>query len=146
MQVFRQIDTKGAALVGWGLHVLLLAPELENRLCRTQFRLAGLGGIVRREVDVFNALDAVNNAQYGYGLFVVECDSFGGMAAGRQIIAMLRKGRPKLPAILLSCDCDEQIFPAGQHDPIELRAPATAVALRVGFEHALRDRLIYSAA
>ena len=110
MQVFRQIDTEGAALVGWGLHVMLLAPETENGRCRTEIRLAGLGGIVWREADVFNALDAVINAHHNFGLFVVECDPFGGMDVGRQIVAMLRKGGPDLPAILVSRNCDEQIF------------------------------------
>lgn len=146
MHVFRQTDAEGAARVGWGVHVLLLAPSVQTTECPTEKRLAGLGGIIRRETDVFSALDAVINSRQGYGLFVVECDPFGGMEAGRQIIAMLRKGGPKLPAILISQACDEQVFPAGDHEPIELRSPLTEVALRVGFEHALRDRLVYSAA
>jgi len=43
--------------------------------------------------------------------------------------------------ILVSRDCPNQVFPAERRAPIVLRAPLSAVSLRVGFEHALRDRL-----
>lgn len=146
MQVFRQMDPEAAALVGWGVRVMLLAPDYGDRLGKVATRIAGLGGIVDTDSDIFAALDTAMSDPTGYGLFVVECDAFGGIAAAQNIVAMLRRGGVQIPVILVSSDCAEQTFPIDGHDPILLRAPLSAVALRVGFEHALRHRLIYSAA
>ncbi|MFT7059860.1 MAG: hypothetical protein ACJASV_002373 [Pseudorhodobacter sp.] len=146
MQVFRQIDPEAAALVGWGVRVMLLTPDRIDAKSKTAVRLAGLGGIVEAEHDVFAAIETMINNATGFGLFVVECDAFGGLEAGHQIISMMHKGGVILPSILVSQDCNEQLFPDEPHEPIVLRAPLSAVGLRVGFEHALRDRLIYAAA
>jgi len=146
MQVFRQIDPSAVMLAGWGVRVMLLAADDEESAGQTAHRLAGLGGVVQCEDDVFVALDAMICNASGFGLFVVDCDPFGGLSAGHQILSMLRKGVADLPVILITADCGEQVFPTGLHDPIILRAPLTAVSLRVGFEHAMRDRLIIPAA
>jgi hypothetical protein len=39
-----------------------------------------------------------------------------------------------------------QVFPEDRSAPILLRAPLSAVSLRVGFEHALRERRLWRAA
>ena len=49
----------------------------------------------------------------------------------------------RVPVILVSRDCGEQRFPEDRKSPTLLRAPLSSVALRVGFEHALRDRFFY---
>ena len=142
MQALHQIETESSTLVGWGVRVLLLTPEEDIKRSKIAEKLAGLGGRVEVEADVFTAIDDA----MGYGLFVVECDAYGGLEEGRKILSMLRKSSVEIPAILLSSECPEQMFPSDQNGPIVLRAPLSAVALRVGFEHALRERLVYRAA
>ncbi len=48
--------------------------------------------------------------------------------------------------ILISRDCAAQVFPDDPLDAVQLRAPLSAVSLRVGFEHALRERMFWRAA
>jgi len=61
-------------------------------------------------------------------------------------LAMLRGLQARALLILVSRDHVSQDFPQDTADPVRLRAPVSAVSLRVGFEHALRDRLIWQAA
>jgi hypothetical protein len=105
-----------------------------------------LGGSVEIENDPFSALDALIDDGTGYGLFLIECDAFGGLAAARNLVSMLHKGGVSMPVILVSSECNEQEFPSESNAPVVLRAPVSAVALRVGFEHAMRDRLVFCAA
>ena len=144
MQVFRQIDPEFTALVGFGVRVMLLAPEESTG--HVADRIAGFGGMIETETELFGAIESLIGDATGFGLFVMECDSYGGIEAGRRAIALLNKGQAHLPAILISRDCKEQIFPEDGNAPILLRAPLSAVSLRVGFEHALRDRLVWRAA
>jgi len=146
MQIVRQIDQDMAALVGWGVKVLLLAPDYGSRDSRVAVRIAGLGGIVEQETDFYSALDSLEGDQAGYGLFVMEADAFGGLEDARRMITELRRTDPRIPAIVVSSECESQVFPADDRLPVELRAPLSAVSLRVGFEHAMRNRLIFQAA
>ena len=60
-----------------------------------------------------------------------------------------RRGRlhhQNLPVMLIAAGVAQQDFPEDRAEPVVLRAPVSAVALRVGFEHALRERLIWRAA
>jgi hypothetical protein len=82
----------------------------------------------------------------GWGVFVMDCDAFGGLEAGRRAHAMLGQVVERIPAILISSDCVQQLFPEGRVAPVELRGPASAVAIRVGMEHALRGRLAWQTA
>lgn len=142
MQLFRQFDTDTAALVGWGVRVMLLSPN-DDGVTR---RLAGLGGIVDSEADIFDAIETMANDPTGYGLFVMDCDAFGGLEAGRRALALMSKAVGPVPAILISRDCAMQEFPEDPRKPVMLRAPLSAVSLRVGFEHAMRERLMWQAA
>lgn len=146
MQFFRQDEAEVSAIVGWGVRVLLLTPAEESAQSKVATRIAGLGGIVEVENDAFTALDTLILDDTGYGLLVIECDAFGGVEAGRNLVSMLHKGGVSLPVILLSSDCAEQEFPQDSNVPVVLRAPISSVALRVGFEHAMRDRLVFRAA
>ena len=143
MQVLRAIDTDTAALVGWGVRVMLLSPEGTG--ARVAERIAGLGGVVEVESDLYAAVETLNEDATGFGLFVMECDGFGGLEAGARAVAMMGRAVERMPVILVSSEVAVQTFPE-THAPVLLRAPLSAVALRVGFEHALRARLVYMAA
>ncbi len=142
MQFFRQDDLEVSAVVGWGVRVMLLAAG-EGRIAT---RLAGLGSVVEAESDSFAALDLLTMDATGYGLFVIDCDHVGGVGAARNLISLMHKGDVSLPVILVSSDCETQEFPSDYNAPVVLRAPLSAVAARVGFEHAMRDRLVFKAA
>ena len=146
MQFFRQPETEISDIVGWGVRVMLLSPAEVATDSRVAVRIAGLGGTIEMENEAFAALDAMIGDSTGYGLFVIECDAFGGLDAGRNLVSMLHKGGVLLPVILMSADCHEQEFPNDSDVPVVLRAPVSAVGLRVGFEHAMRDRLVFQAA
>lgn len=144
MQVLRAIDTETAALVGWGIRVMVLSPD--GGESRAVERIAGLGGRVEAESDFYTAIETLNDDGIGFGLFVMECDGFGGLEAGYRAVAMMGRAVERMPVILVSSEVGVQTFPEQTQLPVLLRAPLSAVALRVGFEHALRERLIYMAA
>ena len=123
--------------------VLLLTGAADTPL---QTRIAGLGGTVDIETEVFSALAAIIDDPMGYGLFVIDCDGLGGADVGQRAAATLVAERSRVPVILISGEHGAQVFPQEKHAPVQLRAPLSSVSLRVGFEHALRDRLIWRAA
>lgn len=138
MQVFRSFDQQKAAVAGWGVRVLLLAANpVEGRALR---HLAALGSSVETTDELYTALSAVLDDPIGYGLLVIDCDSIGGLEAGHKAVQVLNSSDCKVPVILVSQDCGGQIFPQDRRAPTLLRAPLSSVAMRVGFEHALRDR------
>ena len=138
MQVFRSFDPQNAAVAGWGIRVLLLGENaMEGRAVR---HLASLGSSVETTDELYTALSAVIDDPVGYGLFVIDCDGIGGLEAGRKAVQVLNGADSKVPVILVSKECGEQIFPQDRRAPTMLRAPLSSVAMRVGFEHALRDR------
>jgi len=146
MQIVRQFDHDEAALVGWGVRVLLLAPDHGLHEGRVAARIAGLGGVVEQETDFYSALDALDSDHTGFGLFVMEADAFGGLEEARRMLAQLRRTDPAIPVIVIASDCTIQNFPTDDRAAIELRAPLSAVSLRVGFEHAMRHRLVFKVA
>jgi len=127
MQLIRSFDQDNAALVGFGIRVMLLSKQSEEMLEHSQ--------------EMYEALEAVIEDPAGYGLFVLDCDDFGGIEAGRKAVTMMGELAQRLPVILISKECQEQSFPQGRGAATMLRAPLSSVSLRVGFEHALRDRL-----
>lgn len=146
MQQFRTLDQEDAALVGWGVRVLLLAPNGGEGGARIAERLQGFGGLIETEYDKFAALEALQSDSTGFGLFVMECDPYGGLEAGRRVISMIGRAAERTRVILISREVAVQTFPEEPSQPILLRSPLSAVALRVGFEHALRERQVYQAA
>lgn len=139
MQFVRAIEQEEAALVGFGIRVLLLTRQpLDGPIVR---RLAGLGGRVAVEEELFTAISTVIDDPVEFGLFVIDCDSLGGLEVGRKAFAMMGETVRRVPVILISAECRQQRFPDGRDAATELRAPVSGVSLRVGFEHALRDRL-----
>ncbi|MEO6301013.1 MAG: hypothetical protein ABIV25_02180 [Paracoccaceae bacterium] len=146
MHIVRAFEREGAAPVGWGIRVLLLSSEGEDGLTRR--RLANLGGQIEVVDELFTAMSELIDDPAGYALFVVDCDgaNVGGLEAARRAVQMLGNVVERVPVILVSRECGEQRFPNDRLAPTVLRAPLTSVSLRVGFEHALHDRLLFRAA
>lgn len=143
MQFTRKFDTSDALPVAWGVRVLLLSPDERTPL---RGRIAGLGGMVETETEIYSALAAMIDDPMGYGLFVMECDGLGGAEAGARAAMTMAAVKSRIPMILVSSDHAAQVFPQERTAPVCLRAPLSTVSLRVGFEHALRDRLMWRAA
>lgn len=145
MQIVRHQE-QHAELVGWAVSVMLLAAPGSESADRIANRIAGFGGQVDRADERYSAVSALIEDPAGYGLFVMECDGLGGIEGGHEVIRLLRAAGLRLPVILISRDCAAQVFPDDPLDAVQLRAPLSAVSLRVGFEHALRERMFWRAA
>ena len=143
MKHLRAVKSEKATLVGWGVRVLMLADVVDRG---AEERLVGLGGKVDTETELYTALAAMMDDPLGYGLFVMDTDAFGGIEAGLRAFQMLRAADVRIPVILVGRDCGRQVFPEERSAPILLQAPVSIVSLRVGFEHALHDRIIWRAA
>ncbi|MDQ2067329.1 hypothetical protein Q9295_13205 [Xinfangfangia sp. CPCC 101601] len=143
MQLTRDFGLDGALPVGWGVRVMVLSNDAQSPL---QERLAGMGGVVEHEIEVYAALSAIIDDPAGYGLFVVDCDSLGGVEVGARVAATLTAVQSRVPVILISEAHSTQVFPQERDEPVCLRGPVSVLSLRMGFEHALRDRLVWRAA
>jgi hypothetical protein len=143
MQIFRPTDYFPAMLVGRGLRIMLAGNSEGSKIAE---QLGRLGGAVEAETEGFAALGAVMDDPQGYGLLVIDSDGLGGAEEGQRICGLLKGAFPRLPVIVLSSNCPEQSFPEDIEQPVRLRAPVSSVSLRVGFEHALRVRILWDAA
>ena len=143
MKHLRAVKSEKATLVGWGVRVLMLADGVDRG---AEERLVGLGGKVDTETELYTALATMMDDPLGYGLFVMDTDAFGGIEAGLRAFQMLRAADVRIPVILVGRDCGRQVFPEERSAPILLQAPVSMVSMRVGFEHALHDRIIWRAA
>ena len=139
VQVIRSFKAENATPVGFGVRTMLLTNQNEDGPIAS--RLGGLGSKVEAARELFAALEALIEDPAGYGLFVRDCDGFGGVDAGIKAVAMLGGLARRIPVILVSAGFSTQTFPEDRGEPTCLRAPISVVSLRVGFEHALRDRL-----
>lgn len=137
MQAIRAFDVQSGAMVGFGIRVMLISGQAGDALQR---KLAGLGSKVEWTSELFVGLEAVIDDPAGYGLCIIDCASIGGLEAGRRAHALLVDVARRVPVILLAEDCPQQEFPEERGSAVVLRAPVSSISLRVGFEHALRDR------
>ena len=146
MQVIRSLEQENAAMVGRAVRVLLLTSEGEAGMMGR--RLAGLGALVEVVDELFSAMSDLIDDPAGYAMFVVDCDSasVGGLEAAQRAIKMLGDVAQRVSVILVSSECHDQRFPQDRTAPVVLRAPMSAVSLKVGFEHALRERFLHQAA
>lgn len=142
MQVFRPVDYVPATLVGRGLRVMLTGTQENSPVAD---KLARLGGAVEVEPEAFMALSMVMDDPHGYSLFVIDADGLGGADEAQRICGLLKGAFPRLPVIIVGGHVGEQSFPEDIERPVRLRAPVSAVSLRVGFEHALRERMLWAA-
>jgi hypothetical protein len=143
MQAFRPVDYVPATLVGRGLRVMLTGAAEDSPVAD---KLARLGGAVEAEPEAFMALSMVMDDPQGYGLFVIDADGLGSGNEAQRICSLLKGAFPRLPVIIIGGNTVAQSFPEDIAHPVRLRAPVSSVSLRVGFEHALRERLMWEAA
>lgn len=143
MHIQREFDQGAALPVGWRVRVLVLAAHQDDPLV---LRMGALGGPIEVETELYAGLSAIIDDPAGYGLLVMDCDAFGGAETGRRALRALGADVPRLPAMLISREHDRHQFPQDRGMPVLLRGPVSPVSLRVGFEHALRDRLAWLAA
>ena len=146
MQVIRSLEQENATMLGRAVRVLLLTSEGEAGMMGR--RLAGLGARVEVVDELFSAMSDLIDDPAGYAMFVVDCDSasVGGLEAAQRAIKMLGDVAQRVSVILVSSECHDQRFPQDRTAPVVLRAPMSAVSLKVGFEHALRERFLHQAA
>lgn len=146
MHIIRSHEQDSAAMVGRAARALLLTAEGPAGIMER--RLAALGARVDIVGELFVALSELIDDPSGYAVFVVDCDSanVGGLAAAQHVIKMLGEVAQRVSVVLVSSECHEQRFPQERTAPVVLRAPLSAVSLKVGFEHALRERFQYQAA
>jgi hypothetical protein len=143
MHISHGFDAEQAMVVGWGVRALVLAAEVEGPLTR---RLAGLGCAVEVAGEMYEGLAALLDDPAGYGLVVIDCDAFAGEDAAERVRRTILGAGLHVPLLLVGSRFQRQDFPEDRDRPTCLRAPVSAVALRVGFEHAMRDRLLWGAA
>ena len=142
MQIIRTIESSMTHGAAWDVRILLLSHEGEQGM--TARRLANLGGKVDVVDELFRALSEVIDDPAGYRLLVIDCDSggVGGLAAAQRAVQMLDQPLKRIPVILISHECREQQFPDDRTRPLVLRAPLSAVAIKVALDHAFPERSI----
>lgn len=126
--------------LGEGVRVLVLAAADAADKDALTARLRATGAEVEPADEIYSALSDLMDDPGDYGLFVMDCDGFGGLEAGRRAAALLGQLKHPVPAILLTRDCAEQRFPDDWREPAVLRAPVSAISLRVGMEQLLHHR------
>lgn len=134
MQMFKPLVHADTALVGWGVTALLASNGAEG--ADTQQRLAGLGVVVATQGGLYDVLAEVLDDPRGADLLVMDCDTIGGLDAGRRAFCILMDAKVRMPVILISSDCAEQTFPVAREAPFMLRAPLSVIALRLALEAA----------
>lgn len=133
-------------MIGRAVRVLLVSSDGEAG--PTGRKLASLGARVDAVDDIYAALSDLIDDPMGYALLAVDCErcNIGGLAEAHHAVRMLGDLASRISVLLVSQDCRDQRFPADRTAPVVLRAPLSAVSLKVGFEHALRERFLYQAA
>jgi hypothetical protein len=132
MQLFKKIELENSYPVGWNVQAMVASAEGESG--NTSRRVSRIGGQVVHQAELYDALSALMDDADVADVLIVDCDSYGGLAVGRRAFAILSEEVERFPVILVSSECQVQTFPFGREAPIVLRAPLTAVALRVAFE------------
>lgn len=144
MQFFTPITQEDSALVGFGLAVLMVAPPGAAATEQKRGRLAGLGCTITLEPDVARAVEIAT--EVAHDLVMIDAEAVGGLFTAQAILSLMRRSGVTTPAIIAARGLPEQIFPASPADAVVLRAPLSAVGLRVGIEHALRGAVTRLAA
>lgn len=137
MQFFKPITQEETALVGFGLAVMMVAPPGAAATEQKTGRLAGLGCTITLEPDVAGAISAL--CEGGQDLVVIDAEAVGGLYTAQSIVSLMRRGGADMPAIIVSQGLHQQTFPEDPAEPVILRAPLSAVGLRVAIEFALRS-------
>lgn len=144
MNLFNSFDPHASTVVGFGIRTLLISTEDGNGAMSR--KLAGMGCRVEDCDELYLALDRITDGPHAFDLIVVDCDSTGGLDQGKRAHSLLKAIGRSIPLILVSHDCQKQEFPFSRHEPTVLRAPLSSISLRVGFEHAMQERLLMARA
>jgi hypothetical protein len=137
VQTFIRTDRQKVSPHTLGVRVLLLTDHAEGR---TWQRLADFGSMVDTAFDLEGAVAEVLSDQFGYDLFVMDCDGFGGIAGAEQAISALIAGDAKMRVMLVSRDFDVPVYPLGRRTAVCLPEDVSDASFRIGFDHVLRDR------
>jgi hypothetical protein len=121
-----------------GVRVLLLS-DVEGG--RTAHRLARCGSHVDIEETLETALTRLRQDPLGYDLFVMDCDSYGGISGGEHAVSSLVAAEARMRVMLVSRDFDEPALPFGRRTAVCLPVSAGDEDFRKGFNHVLRDRV-----
>ena len=120
-----------------GVRVLLLTGHADGA---TGQRLASYGSLVDTHDDLDDAVGAVLNDRFGYDLFVMDCDGFGGITGAERAISALISGEAKMRVMLVSREFDIPVYPLGRRTAVCLPDDVSEASFRIGFDHVLRDR------
>jgi hypothetical protein len=120
-----------------GVRVLLLTGHADGA---TGQRLASYGSLVDIHDDLDDAVGAVLNDRFGYDLFVMDCDGFGGITGAERAISALISGEAKMRVMLVSREFDIPVYPLGRRTAVCLPDDVSEASFRIGFDHVLRDR------
>lgn len=137
MRTFIQTNRQTVAPHTLGVRVLLLTDRAESQ---TGQRLSEYGSLVDTCHDLEAAVRAVLGDRFGYDLFVMDCDGFGGIAGAEQAISALIAGDAKMRVMLISCEFDVPVYPLGRRTAVCLPEDVSGPSFRIGFDHVLRDR------
>lgn len=116
---------------------MVLSADADSAAARS---LSGFGSQVECETDFFTALSNIIDDPMGYDLFVMDCDGFGGIAAGEKAIATLIASEARMRVMLISAEFDTPAYPMGRRTAVCLPSPVSHDSMRFGFDHVLRDR------
>ena len=137
MQTFIQTDRQRVQPHTMGVRVMLLSDHAEGR---TGQRLADYGSVVDVADGLDDAVTAILDDPFGYDLFVMDCDGFGGIAGAEQAISSLIAGDAKMRVMLVSSEFDVPAYPLGRRTAVCLPEDVSDTSFRIGFDHVLRDR------
>lgn len=137
VQTFVQTDRQIFASHTLGVRVMLLSDRADSP---TAQRLASYGSHVDIAGALETAVGAILNDRFGYDLFVMDCDGFGGVAGAEQAISALIAGDAKMRVMLVSREFDIPAYPLGRRTAVCLPEDVSDESFRIGFDHVLRDR------
>lgn len=137
MQTFIQTGRQQVKQHTLGVRVMLLSGDSTGSTAR---RLSDYGCLVDLSDDLEQAVGAILEDRFGYDLFVMDCDAFGGTAGAEQAIAALIAGEAKMRVMLVSREFDVPAYPLGRRTAVCLPEDVSEASFRIGFDHVLRDR------
>lgn len=139
MQTFIQTNRQPVQPHTLGVRVMLLTDQTDGR---TAQRLADYGSVLDLSEDLDEAIAGILEDPFGYDLFVMECDGFGGIAGAEQAISTLIAGAAKMRVMLISREFDVPAYPLGRRTAVCLPQDVSDASFRIGFDHVLRDRAV----